>query len=201
MKYIEVDEQLYRYIASCTKTIGESASDILRRELGLPELTPEVAEQPETISQPSLDSDIAVEAHPEVEVAAEEVVEETTEATIEEVAPTNSQSFKLLLDDSNLEHMKGAVGRFIYLLQQAHQNSPSAFEKVLQVQGRGRLYFATSKEELLKASATANPKQIGESQYWVTSNNNTARKRAILTDALTQLGCDSTLAQDIAKQI
>ncbi|GAA4498150.1 replication initiation negative regulator SeqA [Pseudaeromonas paramecii] len=34
MKTIEVDEELYRYIASQTQHIGESASDILRRLLG-----------------------------------------------------------------------------------------------------------------------------------------------------------------------
>ncbi|PSJ48125.1 replication initiation negative regulator SeqA [Zobellella endophytica] len=35
MKTIEVDEDLYRYIASNTRHIGESASDILRRLLQL----------------------------------------------------------------------------------------------------------------------------------------------------------------------
>ena len=35
MKYIEVDEELYRHIAGKTERIGESASDILRRLLGL----------------------------------------------------------------------------------------------------------------------------------------------------------------------
>ena len=35
MKTIEVDEDLYRYIASHTQHIGESASDILRRMLKL----------------------------------------------------------------------------------------------------------------------------------------------------------------------
>lgn len=35
MKIIEVDDQLYHYIASQTLHIGESASDILRRMLGL----------------------------------------------------------------------------------------------------------------------------------------------------------------------
>ncbi|WP_445402334.1 replication initiation negative regulator SeqA [Zobellella sp. An-6] len=35
MKTIEVDEDLYRYIASNTRHIGESASDILRRLLKL----------------------------------------------------------------------------------------------------------------------------------------------------------------------
>ena len=36
MKIIEVDEELYQYIASQTRSIGESASDILRRLLSLP---------------------------------------------------------------------------------------------------------------------------------------------------------------------
>ena len=37
MKTIEVDEELYRYIASHTQSIGESASDILRRLLKVSE--------------------------------------------------------------------------------------------------------------------------------------------------------------------
>ena len=35
MKKIEIDDELYRYIASETRHIGESASDILRRLLKL----------------------------------------------------------------------------------------------------------------------------------------------------------------------
>ena len=37
MKTIEVDDQIYHYIASRTLHIGESASDILRRLLALPQ--------------------------------------------------------------------------------------------------------------------------------------------------------------------
>lgn len=39
MKIIEVDEELYQYIASQTKSIGESASDILRRLLNFSSLS------------------------------------------------------------------------------------------------------------------------------------------------------------------
>src|SRR5690554_7958899 len=39
MKQIEIDAELYSYIASHTQSIGESASDILRRLLALPPLT------------------------------------------------------------------------------------------------------------------------------------------------------------------
>ncbi|WP_375058527.1 replication initiation regulator SeqA [Zobellella sp. DQSA1] len=44
MKTIEVDEDLYRYIASNTRHIGESASDILRRLLKLQPAASAVAE-------------------------------------------------------------------------------------------------------------------------------------------------------------
>ncbi|GAA3527737.1 replication initiation negative regulator SeqA [Zobellella aerophila] len=46
MKTIEVDEELYRYIASNTRHIGESASDILRRLLKLDEQLASVRRQP-----------------------------------------------------------------------------------------------------------------------------------------------------------
>ena len=36
MKIIEVDEELYQYIAAQTQSIGESASDILRPFVNLP---------------------------------------------------------------------------------------------------------------------------------------------------------------------
>ena len=36
MKHIEIDEELYQYLASQTQFIGESASSILRRLLSLP---------------------------------------------------------------------------------------------------------------------------------------------------------------------
>lgn len=45
MRNIEIDEDLYQYIASKTEIIGESASDILRRLLGLENnkpITPEI---------------------------------------------------------------------------------------------------------------------------------------------------------------
>src|SRR5574344_1606413 len=44
MKTIEVDEELYRYIARQTQHIGESASEILRRLLGVSPCTEELPE-------------------------------------------------------------------------------------------------------------------------------------------------------------
>lgn len=58
MKQIEIDSALYQYIASHTKYIGESASDILRRLLKIPEqvVQPEMENEQiyEKSSTPSL---------------------------------------------------------------------------------------------------------------------------------------------------
>jgi negative modulator of initiation of replication len=53
MKTIEVDDDLYAYIASQTQVIGESAGDILRRLLGLTE----EAEPPLSLRSQSLASE------------------------------------------------------------------------------------------------------------------------------------------------
>ena len=73
--------------------------------------------------------------------------------------------------------------------------------EVLQIQGKGRLYFARSKQALLDASQSANPKEIGQSGYWATTNNNTAKKQTILSEVLIHLGCDAQQASTIAKYI
>lgn len=56
MKTIEVDEDLYRYIASNTRHIGESASDILRRLL---KLDPAAVAPPVAASRPAPGQGIA----------------------------------------------------------------------------------------------------------------------------------------------
>lgn len=185
MKYIEVDEELYRHIASKTERIGESASDILRRLLGLSVNTIEQVE-PQAISQPSLE---AVEQKPLV----------TSVPVIESSVPVSD--FKQLVDEHKLAQQKGAVGRFLFLLESLYQQSQSQFSQILQIQGRDRLYFARSREELLKASPSANPKEIGSSGFWVTTNNNTAKKQAILVEVLVQFGCDTEVAYAISQRV
>jgi len=177
MKYIEVDEELYRFIAGKTERIGESASDILRRLLGLESVNLETEAPPVAVSHPGMESSYVPNNLPLVS----DVVD-----------------FEQLYVPSVLESQKGAVGRFLFVLEALYQQMPQQFEKVLQVQGRDRLYFATSKEALLAASQSANPKEIGNSGYWVTTNNNTAKKRAILLEALEKLGCGAIRANAIA---
>ncbi|MCL1077502.1 replication initiation negative regulator SeqA [Parashewanella spongiae] len=180
MKYIEVDEELYRYIASKTESIGESASDILRRLLGL-KIQTNATERPQAVYKPSLDS--------------EQKAEVVSRAKPEPI------NFLALFSKPEIKKQKGAVGRFLHVLSCLQQTLPSQFEQVLKIQGRGRLYFATTKEALLEASKSANPKQIADSDYWVITNNNTAKKRAIFVEALVLLGCESEQAESLAENI
>ncbi|MCG9696738.1 replication initiation negative regulator SeqA [Shewanella sp. Isolate11] len=181
MKYIEIDEELYRHIASKTERIGESASDILRRLLGLDVETVE-APAPKHISQPSIEAQ-QVNPTPNLNVSA-------TSLTVDG-----------LIDKDNLAEQKGAVGRFLFCLEAIYNATGQQFDQVLQVQGRDRLYFATSKESLLKASKSANPKEIGQSGFWVTTNNNTAKKRTILSEVLTQFGVDAAQIEQVVNHV
>ncbi|WP_299496579.1 replication initiation negative regulator SeqA [uncultured Shewanella sp.] len=190
MKYIEIDEELYRHIAGKTERIGESASEILRRLLGLSLDNTSVAAQslaPKTVSQPSKESTESLQPLPQVIVPSRAI--------------SSIKDFAKHIDKQALAEQKGAVGRFLFLLETLYQLSPEQFGQVLQVQGRGRLYFATSKEALLESSKTANPKEIGQSGYWVTSNNNTAKKRTILTEVLEQFNIDETEAIQVIDSI
>lgn len=58
MRTIDVDDELYHYIASNTRQIGESAAQILRRLLGVPQPVA-VAEEPPTAA-PSLTQQLLV---------------------------------------------------------------------------------------------------------------------------------------------
>ena len=125
MKYIEVDEELYRLIASKTEKIGESASEILRRLLGLEVNAIEVIpkDEPEIISHPSLET--------------------KADRIIDKPRFTDLHSY---LDKDRLSTAKGAVGRFLFILEAVYLASPESFAQVLKIQGRDRLYFATSKQ-------------------------------------------------------
>ncbi|WP_409422600.1 replication initiation negative regulator SeqA [Pseudaeromonas sp. ZJS20] len=72
MKTIEVDEELYRYIASQTQHIGESASDILRRLLGVtPQQLTECANA-EPLVQPAQTNEALPVSLPDAETLAAE---------------------------------------------------------------------------------------------------------------------------------
>lgn len=157
MKTIEVDEDLYRYIARHTQHIGESASDILRRMLkfdGQAKGAENTPPQPEP------------------------------QANAKAVAPTPRDRVRamreLLLSDHYNEQRK-AVDRFMLALATLYSLSPDEFTEAAQtLHGRTRTYFAANEHTLLQNGSHTKPKQVPQTPCWVITNTNTGRKRGMV---------------------
>lgn len=178
MKTIEIDDELYQYIASNTQSIGESASQILRRLLEL---------------EPVQGASVAVKVEEkQVEpVQAQRKVEDKVEPVRESANVFN------ILNKEELAMQKGVVGRFLFILAAFHRTHKAQFNKVLEIKGRDRIYFATSKEALLESGSSMNPKNITDSEYWVMTNSNTTRKKMMLHEVALILGYTQQQAETV----
>jgi negative modulator of initiation of replication len=159
MKHIEIDDDLYHFIASQTQHIGESASDILRRLV-----------MPNSVASAK---------------SANKVV--TSGQALPN--GVNAQALCLLeAAQLDLLNEPKVVSRFLQMLALLHRHHQGEFAKVLCMGGRNRTYFATSKDTLLASGSSTNPKAIADSTYWVITNNNTAKKVTMLTEVAQLLG-------------
>lgn len=202
MKIIEVDEELYQYIAAQTQSIGESASDILRRLLNL---------SSSTISQSPLDLT-------EVEVIEQTIEPTATEQSAVEISPvlqhkqTKAEQSPLfssendfvalrnLLDSADFQQETKAVNRFLAILSELYQSNNAAFAEAINseaVQGRTRVYFAQDEETLLNSGNHTKPKEIPQSPYWVITNNNSGRKMIMLEGVMREMKLPETLINDV----
>lgn len=168
MKTIEIDEELYQYIAGQTQQIGESASDILRRLL----LGDAKAALPET--------------QPDAKIAPEQAVS----------IPVQTSVFDLI-NRQELQAESSVVGRFLFILSVLARAHAKQFPAVLEIKGRNRLYFGRSHDELSEAGSSTNPKQIPNTEFWVMTNSNTTRKKLMLTEAAIKLGYTEAEAERI----
>ncbi len=165
MKTIEVDEELYRYIASHTQHIGETASDILRRML-------KFSAGQEVKSTPAVASSAA-----SVAAAAQErapaVAANTSRDKVRAVR-------ELLLSDEYAEQTK-AVNRFMLILSTLYCLNPKEFAVATDsLRGRTRTYFAGDQQTLLQNGIHTKPKHVPGTPYWVITNTNTGRKRSMI---------------------
>lgn len=165
MKTIDVDEELYRYIASHTQHIGESASDILRRMLNFKSGQP-VPAKAVCLTQP--ESSVAqVATQPEIAKNPVRVIRE------------------LLLSDAYAEKNK-AIDRFMLILSTLYSLDAASFTRATDaMHGRTRIYFAGDEQTLLAAGKQSKPRHIPGTPYWVITNTNTNRKRSMV-DAIMQ---------------
>ncbi|MCW7549748.1 MULTISPECIES: replication initiation negative regulator SeqA [Photorhabdus] len=150
MKTIEVDEDLYRYIASHTQHIGESASDILRRMLKFN------AEQPVQNAQP---------------------ISAVEKAPVARQRDSVRVIRELLLSDDYSDKKK-SVERFMLILSTLYSLNSESFSRTTDaMHGRTRVYFAGDEQTLLASGKQTKPRHIPGTPFWVITNTNTDRKR------------------------
>lgn len=180
MKSIQIEDDLYHYIASQTQDIGESASDILRR-LVMPEsLNRESASNNQKVTTVNSTQAVATDA---------QGVEQDCQAS----AVFNE------LNGQQLHAIPKIVERWLLVLSVIHKHNSQQFAKVLGMSGRNRTYFATNKDTLLETGSSTNPKNVPGSEYWVITNNNTVKKINMLKDVAEQVGFNPTEIEQLIK--
>ncbi|MGV3002432.1 replication initiation negative regulator SeqA [Vibrio sp.] len=180
MKTIEVDEELYRYIASQTQHIGESASDILRRLL--------IGEQQGSQANATMTNPVTVDT-----------VESTKPAKQEK--PDGVKVMRSLLISDEFAEKDKAIDRFMLILSSLYHIEASSFAEAAKVKGRTRVYFADNEETLLASGKTTKPRSIPNTPFWVITNNNTNRKRQMVQQLMTQMGFQADLIDKVCNAI
>ncbi|WP_333608201.1 replication initiation negative regulator SeqA [Arsukibacterium sp.] len=202
MKTIEIDDDLYHYIAGQTQQIGESASDILRRLLlpadGQTTINKVLKTEP-ALSSDKVDQDVAVQTTAQKPAQTAEQATETysTQTSKQAIEPMSAGSVFDLVSRQDLQAESSVVGRFLYLLSVLARVHKKQFNKVLDIKGRNRLYFGSSAAELNESGSSTNPKQIPNTPYWVITNSNTTRKKMMLTETAIKLGYSEQDAERI----
>jgi negative modulator of initiation of replication len=202
MKNIEIEEDLYQYIASKTQFIGESATSILRRLL-----LNNTQEQFDSDTSNNLTQTQSVPNIDEIESSSEssEIIEAPIfEGSNEEaliiadthVEEDNGSVFDYL-NKEELAMQRGAVGRFLLILGALYRVHSNRFSVVSEIRGRDRLYFSNNLNELTESGSSTKPFQIPESPYWVVTNSNTTRKKMILTKVALALGYSESDSENI----
>ena len=170
MKSIQIEDDLYHFIASQTQDIGESASDILRR-LVMPE------------SLLNIEHANNIDAAKHVYAIDNDV---TSAQGAEQVCQASAVFSEL--EGQQLQAIPKMVERWLLVLSVIHKYHTQQFSKVLGMSGRNRTYFATDKDTLLATGSSTNPKNVPGSEYWVITNNNTVKKINMLKEVAEQVG-------------
>lgn len=210
MKIIEVDEELYQFIASHTQSIGESASDILRRLLNLPTSSVSsvalgtvsgesvaATNHSESEAERAVKNDFVLE--PVTEKPAEKAVK-TVKKTSEQVISHIVNKVRQVIESDAFREETKAVVRFLSVLTALYRTNPEGFSVAIeseQVQGRTRVYFARDEATLLAAGTHTKPKQIPDTPYWVITNNNSGRKMIMLEGVMRGMQLPEELIEEI----
>ena len=190
MKIIEVDEELYQYIASQTRSIGESASDILRRLLSLPVHT--------SIVNDLIITSAETDQKPKQAINVKEVNIKTTKKQSITAINQIVEKVQTLLNSTEFQEESKAVVRFLAILRVLYRTNPESFAQATEsLQGRTRVYFARDEATLLMAGNHTKPKQIPDTPYWVITNTNSGRKMLMLEGAMQSMHLPEYLIDEV----
>lgn len=197
MKIIEIDEDLYQYIAANTQSIGESASDILRRLLKFNERVAAIQSQPVIQSSPAqmnIGRHDHIESLENIQTPPYQAKKPVSEQTVHSV----SERVVKVLSSSEFQSESKVVNRFLMILTALYRANPEGFAQATEsLQGRTRVYFARDEAVLLQAGTHTKPKQIPETPYWVITNTNTQRKMLMLEGAMSAMNIPELLIEDV----
>lgn len=178
MKTIEVDEELYRFIASQTQHIGESASDILRRLL--------IGDQQGSQVPTGITST---------------TVTDVVSSPVKEQKQDGVKVMRSLLISDEFAEKEKAIDRFMMVLSSLYHVESDRFADAAKVKGRTRVYFSDNEETLLASGKTTKPRSIPNTPFWVITNNNTNRKRQMVQQLMTQMGFQADLIEKVCNSI
>lgn len=203
MMQIEIDEDLYHYLATQTESIGESASSILRRLL---HLSSKKERKTSVHSFDSLENKTTSSSFDKPKPIKKNDATEPCQ-TIEETRPLIdfprevNQLIRVLNSREFVNETK-SVNRFLSVLENLYQFDPDQFAlAALSLHGSKRIYIAKDKKILLNSGSNTKPKLIKGSPYWVVTNNNTLRKSLIVANIMEQMKFEKGIIQFVKHQI
>ncbi|MDU0355448.1 Negative modulator of initiation of replication [Paraglaciecola aquimarina] len=142
MKSIEIDDDLYHFIAANTQHIGESASDILRRMV-----------MPDSVTNKS--KTVEIEENQEKSYVATAAI-----VGSDHDSACHAQAVLDELEGMELSTIPKMVDRWLLALSVLHKHHTHSFANVLGMSGRNRTYFADNKDKLFETGSSTNPKNV-----------------------------------------
>jgi negative modulator of initiation of replication len=193
MKTIEVDEELYRYIAGQTRHIGESASDILRRLLNVDgQVDASVTVQQTSVKTSQLESSHSLTGSNGLVVSKDAAKAHTVDSV---------KAMRELLISDEFADQKKVIDRFMLVLSNLYGIDSVGFSEAIQVKGRKRVYFADNEQTLLDGGTTTKPRAIPRTPFWVITNTNTSRKQQMVEQVMTRMNFPVELIEKVTNAI
>ncbi len=78
---------------------------------------------------------------------------------------------------------------FLRILGEVHGKYPDTFDRIGNIQGRPRIYFARSSAEIEASGKSTMPVEVPTTGWWVVGNTSTRDKAKILARVFQEVGC------------